>query len=176
MKNTLFVTILMMAWYGIANGQNQIPQRENRPGMSTPMQEFEKIKPELNLSAKQEKKLQKLYTNRQKQFEQMHPMANGDRSGQPDMNRGEGRRPPQGENGERPSGPPPSMNGGDHQGPPPNGPGNNKQNPNSAYEPDQSEKIQAREEKFETRVRKILNEKQFEQWQNIRADHKPGNK
>jgi len=175
MKNTLFVIILMMAWYGIANGQNQIPQRENRPGMSTPMQEFEKIKPELNLSAKQEKKLQKLYTNRQKQYEQMHPMAYGDQSGQPDMNQGAGRRSPQGTNGERPSGPPPSMNGG-HQGPPPNRQGTGKQNPNSAYEPDQSEKMQAQEEKFEANVKKILNEKQFEQWQSIRVDHKPMNK
>ncbi|MCB9274660.1 MAG: hypothetical protein H6564_11520 [Lewinellaceae bacterium] len=184
MKRTIFMALLFVFSYSVANAQ----KGQER----TPMQEYEQVKPSLGLSKKQEKKLEAVYQEQQKEFEAMQAERGKGRKSDADV---------QGKNGERPQPPadgqkpemkegrkaPADVQGNDSERPQPpadgqkpemkegrkapaNGAEGNKKGSSSGKGKEMQG--QGKHEQFEAKVKEILTDEQFNQWKSMTVKQK----
>ncbi|MCB0568939.1 MAG: hypothetical protein KDC66_04215 [Phaeodactylibacter sp.] len=155
MKRTIFMALLFVFSYSVANAQ----KGQER----TPMQEYEQVKPSLGLSKKQEKKLEAVYQEQQKEFEAMQAERGKGRKSDADV---------QGKNGERPQPPAdgqkPEMKEGRKA--PANGAEGNKKGSSSGKGKEMQG--QGKHEQFEAKVKEILTDEQFNQWKSMTVKQK----
>ena len=139
MKQSFFIALLVAFSATIAGAQEHGKDW-------TPRGEFDKVKSSLDLSKKQESRLQALYEKEQKEFEKMDAKRGAERPTPPNMDQ---------KNGER-------------QAPPKDAP--EKKDGKGAPAPEQNDQMKEHHEKFEANVKEILTEEQFKKWQSATSN------
>ncbi|MCB0632699.1 MAG: hypothetical protein R2824_20800 [Saprospiraceae bacterium] len=79
MKQSIFMTLLLVFAFSFANAQNTSRKGDDR----APKQEYEQVRSDLDLSKKQEKQLKALYDKQQKEFDKRKTAKGNDRPAPP---------------------------------------------------------------------------------------------